>query len=101
TTSLVEPAVERTLSVPPLPATACAPASHDREAVAFLQFLHLLRGNVIRNKALCRTFCTQFRQVIIGLSFLDVILLRDIDQLREGRSHPDACFVFNALVTLF
>ena len=98
--SLVETPVEFILTILIFPRTQGTPASHYRKTVSLFELFHLLLGNVIRYKSLCRTLCGKFCQIVIRGSFLHIIFFQHIDKLRERRSHPDSRLVLHALVTL-
>ncbi|OPZ17118.1 MAG: hypothetical protein BWZ04_02962 [Firmicutes bacterium ADurb.BinA205] len=65
-----------------------------------LQLFHHLGGDIVGNHALCRTLGGKLSQVVIFCSGLDIVLIENIDQLRECRRDPDALFVFHTFDTL-
>ena len=82
-----------------------ASAAHAGVAVAlavFIDFIleHDFFGNVIRHQALGRAFGGQLCEIIIFAVFMNVVFLQHVDELGEGRSNPDALFIFHALIAL-
>ena len=80
-------------------------AAHAGVAVAFavlilLQLQHDLFADVVRHHALRGALSGELREVPVGRILVNVLLLKHIDQLREGRRHPDTLLVLHALDTL-
>ena len=90
--ALVEPAVKLVVAVLVLPRRERAAAAHDREAVALLELLHLLFGDVVRHQPLGRARGRELRQVVERRAGAHVVLLEHVDELRERRRDPHASF---------
>ena len=74
-------------------------AAHAGVHVA-LQLEHHLLADVVRHHALRGTLRRELGEVPVGRPFLDVILLKDVDELRERRRHVHAHLVLHALDAL-
>ncbi len=70
------------------------PASVKRE------LKHLLLADIIGHHAARRAFRGELREIIVGRILVDVVLLKDVDELRERRRDPHALLVLDALVAL-
>ena len=75
-------------------------ASHAGVYIAVLQLAHDLSGNVVRNHTLGGTFGSNLSEVPVLGILVDVVLIQNVDQLRESRSDPCAALILNALHTL-
>ena len=69
-------------------------------ALGELQLAHLLLGDIVRHHALGGAAGGELRQLPVGAVFRDVVLLEDVDELREGGCDPHALFVLDALDAL-
>ena len=76
-----------------------AAAAHAHINIA-LELQHLLLADVVRHHALGGAAGGQFCQIPVLGILPDVVFFQHIDQLWEGRSDPDALFVFHALQPL-
>ena len=74
--------------------------AHARPHTAF-KLLHNLCGNIIRNHSLGSTLSRQLSQVIILRIRMNVILIKSINELWEGRSNPYTNFILYTLNALF
>ena len=61
---------------------------------------HYLFGNVVGYHALCRAFRRQYREVVVGVALVNVVVFEDVDELGERRRDPHALFVLYALMPL-
>ena len=75
-------------------------ASHTCPHTAF-ELLHNLCRNIIRNHTFCGTLRCQLSQVIIFRIRMDIILIKNINQLRKCRSNIHTNFIFDTFDTLF
>ena len=81
-------------------------AAHARVDVAVAALVdlvleHLLRGDVVGHHALRRALRGKLGEVPVRRIFGDVLLLKDVDELRERRRDVDALLVLDALDALF
>ena len=77
-----------------------AAAAHAGVDVAALELLHDLLGDIVRHHALGGALGSELCQFIILAALVDVVLFEHVDELRKGRSHPNALLVFDALISL-
>ena len=75
-------------------------AAHARIDVTVLILSHLLRGDIIRDHSLGRALCSETCQIVIFRIFVDVVLIQNIDELRECRCDPDTLLILDALNAL-
>ena len=83
-------------------------AAHASEGIALafllalrkLVLLHLLLRDVVRNKAASGALCSHLSEVVVLGILVNVVLFKNVDELRECRSNPDTLLVLYALVTL-
>ena len=76
-------------------------AAHAWIAVSFSVFInlklqHFLFGNIIRHHSLGSTFCCQLCEIPVLASLGHIVLLQNIDQLRECRGNVNTLFIFDA-----
>ena len=65
-----------------------------------LQLEHFLLADIIGHHPLCGAAGSKLRQVPVGRTLADIVLLQNIDKLRERRRDPNALFVLHTLITL-
>ena len=68
---------------------------------AAFELFHNLCRDIIRNHTFCGTLRCQLSQVIIFRIRMDIILIKNINQLRECRSNINTDFIFDTFDTLF
>ncbi len=96
----IETAVPDVVSIFIFPRREEGAAAHRTEDVSFINLAHFLRGNIIGVHALGRAFRGELRQVVVGAARIDIVLVQDVDELREGGRHIDVLLVFDALPAL-
>ena len=74
-------------------------AAHAGVDVA-LELPHLLLGDVVRHHPPGGALGRELSEVPVGGVLRDVVVLENVDELGEGRGHPDALLVLHALVAL-
>ena len=77
-----------------------ASASHARVYIALIT-LHDLSGDIVRNHTLCSTFCSEHGKIVEGAVGSYIVLIENVDDLRECRGNPYALLILDALNTLF
>ena len=65
-----------------------------------LELQHFLLRDIIRDHPPGGTLGGQLGQVEVGGVLGDIVLLQDINQLRERRGDPDALLILDALIAL-
>ena len=98
--ALIEAAFEFIVAVFVLPRGKEAAAAHRGEDIAFVILTHLLRADIVRIHTLSAAFYSQTRNIIIFAALEAVMLIKHINQLREGRRYINALIIFNTLQTL-
>ncbi len=96
----IETAVPDVVSVFIFPRGEEGAATHRAEDVSFINLTHFLRGNIIGIHAFGGAFRGELRQVIVGAARLHIVLVQDVNELRESRCHVDVLLVFDALPAL-
>ena len=61
-----------------------------------LKLQHFLFGNIVRHHSLGGTFCCQLGEIPVLASLGHIVLLQNIDQLRECRCNVNTLFIFDA-----
>ena len=82
-----------------------AAAAHAGIAVALAVFVdlelqHLLLGDVIGHHAAGGALGSQLGQIPVLAVLVDIVLLTDVDELRESRGDPDTLLILDALPAL-
>ena len=77
-----------------------AAAAHAWVDIAIFHLSHDLGGNVVRHHALGGTFRSELCEVVVGGILMDIVFIKDVDELREGRCDPYALFILDALHAL-
>ena len=98
--ALIEATFKFIVTVFILPGRQEAAAAHRGENIAFVVFTHLLSADVIGIHTLSAAFYCQTCNVIVLAALQAVMLIQNINQLREGRGYINALVIFNALQTL-
>ena len=98
--ALIEAAFKFIVTVFILPGRQEAAAAHRGENISFIVFTHFLSADVIRIHTLSAAFYCQTRNIIILAALQAVMLIQNINQLREGRGYINALIIFDALQTL-
>ena len=71
-------------------------ASHACIYITVLKLTHLLSGDVVGNHTLSRTFCRKNRKIPILAAFTHIILIKNIDKLRECGCDKHSLFILNS-----
>ncbi|CAK7019016.1 MAG: hypothetical protein DELT_03282 [Desulfovibrio sp.] len=98
--ALVKAPFKLIIPVRVLPRGQEAAAAHGAEHVALIVLAHLLRGNIVRVQPLGGAFHRQLRDVIVFPALEAVVLVKDVDKLRERGGHVNALDVLDSLQPL-
>ena len=75
-------------------------ATHARVHIAVLVLLHLLRRDVVRHETLRGALRSELGELPVRRILADIVLIQNVDQLREGRGNPDTLLVLDAAHSL-